>query len=75
MPSWMVFTRNRGGIGGRRRLEWVMVLEKLSARETPGWRGKPSGGGNEPAEVRQAGEQSVGGAWTRSGQTGQNLQD
>lgn len=38
MPSWMVFTRNRGGIGGRRWLEWVMVLEKLSARETPGWR-------------------------------------
>lgn len=48
MPSWMVFTRNRGGIGGRRRLEWMMVLERLAARDTPGWRGKPSGGGNEP---------------------------
>lgn len=35
----------------------MMVLERLSARETPGWRGKPSGGGNEPAEVRQAGRQ------------------
>ena len=44
----MVFTRNRGGTGGRRGLEWMMVLERLSARETPGWRGKPSGGGKEP---------------------------
>lgn len=80
MPSWMVFTRNRGGTGGRRGLEWMMVLERLSARETPGWRGKPSGGGKEPGRGeagRQGSRVWVGRstAWTHPGQTGQSLQD
>lgn len=81
----MVFTRNRGGIGGRRGLEWMMALERLSAKETPGWRGKPSGGGKEPGRG-EAGRQAAGRrgsrvwvgwsmAWTQLGQTGQSLQD
>ena len=55
MPSWMVLTGNRGGIRGRRGLEWMTALERLSARETPGWRRKPSGGGNEPGRGEAGG--------------------
>ena len=63
----------------------MTVLERLSARETPGWRRKPSGGGNEPGRG-EAGRQAAGRqgsrvwvgwsmAWTQLGQTGQSLQD
>lgn len=37
----------------------MTVLERLSARETPGWRRKPSGGGNEPGRG-EAGRRAAG---------------